>query len=673
MSGKHDRYPSLRITGFGNFAIEYLAAQATAADNEPQYNSVAEHLWRGRKQAQTVLKVLLCRPHRRAPREVLQEAIWPQGKGDSAETAFNAIISVLRHVLSLPVTQKPLLTISRVDEQTIYQLAPQAFIWIDADEAESLLTQAEQARRDDEDSLPLLEQAYHFFCKGPFLAEDDGAWVQQRKWHMDEAAHRCTHWLIDLYEERGLLRQATTVLSTIFESDPTDEDILSRLMCLLVRQERRQEALRCYQHAERALHEEDLEPTPAIKKLAERIRNDAIEIKGNERFVANQHIPLQTTPLSITQGIIGTVQESESLDMDKLRRRILQQTPTFVGTALLVPHVLLDSSLLERLSYALAKPASIDNVTLCYLEQRTNGYWQDRHSAALASYNLLGYVLEHLQRLTVLLESSLSPTVRMRLCSIVCGIAQLTGTLYFDIRDYARARAFHITSIKAAQEANNQELEAVAWGRMSFAWSYDDNPQEALLCINEALHLAERSANTTVRSWLAATAAEIQAILGEQTDCFKSLKMAESIEGRYNSEEDNYWLHFDRSRLLGYQGACFRRLYHPENTRTKFFLSEAQISLKEALLSLSMAQIQRQPTLSIDMANTFLQQGEYEEASRLAIQAAIVTAQTKSQMVTKRLITLRNALDTWKNTSSVKSLDEHMSPILTPLKYRGNL
>ncbi len=106
MSGDQHGYPSLRITGLGTVAIEYLIAPPIITGHEPEYRNVVEHAWRGRKQAQTLLKILLCRPHRRAPREVLQEALWPQGKGDAAEGAFNALMSVLRHVLTLPATKQ---------------------------------------------------------------------------------------------------------------------------------------------------------------------------------------------------------------------------------------------------------------------------------------------------------------------------------------------------------------------------------------------------------------------------------------------------------------------------------------------------------------------------------------------------------------------------------------
>ena len=73
-----------------------------------------------------------------------------------------------------------------------------------------------------------------------------------------------------------------------------------------------------------------------------------------------------------------------------------------------------------------------------------------------------------------------------------------------------------------------------------------------------------------------------------------------------------YWLHFDRSRLAGYQGICFRRLYHPEDARTYSFLDKAQRALTDALALLEPGRIQRRPTLLIDIAGTYAQEGDVE-------------------------------------------------------------
>ncbi|MFL5657361.1 MAG: helix-turn-helix domain-containing protein [Ktedonobacteraceae bacterium] len=354
-----------------------------------------------------------------------------------------------------------------------------------------------------------------------------------------------------------------------------------------------------------------------------------------------------------------------------VNRRELFQEGLHAGVTLLTSYELINNEVLDRFFRALRKPSTIDERTLSYFELRTEGYWRDRHSAALASSDLFSYVIEHLQKVITLLEGSLFPSVRARLCCIASGIAQLAGHLLFDMGEFARARKFHQGAITAAQEGGNQALEAVAWGRMSFTWTYNSNPLEALRCIQEARRLAAGNVNTTVRAYLAAVEAEIQAILGNRELCLQALHVAERVEDQQYPKEEMYWLRFDCSRLAGYQGICFRRLYHPEDARTHSFLDEARQALTDALTLLDPARIQRRPALLIDIAGTYAQQGDVDRACGQAMQALSIMAQIQSQTVVKRLLTLRQELEPWKDTQSVKNLDQQMIPLITARGFRG--
>src|SRR5260221_449196 len=343
------------------------------------------------------------------------------------------------------------------------------------------------------------------------------------------------------------------------------------------------------------------------------------------------------------------------------RRAIGVTTAAFVS-----PDDLLNTELLDRFSRALKKPSTIDERFLDYLEARTAHYWQDRHSAVLASSDLLSFVREHLQKIIELLEESLPPSMRTHLCCLASGVAQLAGHLLFDMGKFAPARDFHHLAIAAAQEGDHQALEAVAWGRMSFTWTYSQHAPEALGCIQEARRLAAHSANNAVRAYLAAVEAEIQATLSNRESCFRALDAAEQVEDRTYPQEEMYWLHFDRSRLAGYQGICFRRLYHPDDAQTHLFLKKAEAALADALRLLEPARIQRRPTLLIDMASTYAQQGDVDGAYEHAMQSLSLVAQTKSQAVAKRLLSLRQEFEPWKDTHAIKNLDQQMAQLITP-------
>lgn len=354
-----------------------------------------------------------------------------------------------------------------------------------------------------------------------------------------------------------------------------------------------------------------------------------------------------------------------------VKRREFFQEGLRTGAAILTSYDLINNELLDRFLKALKKPSTIDERTLNYFELRTEGYWQDRHSAALASSDLLSYVLEHLQRVITLLEVPLYPSIRVRLCNIASGIAQLAGHLLFDMGEFDRARNFHQTAVTAAREGENQALEAVAWGRMSFTWTYGGNQLEALRCIQQARRLAEGNVNTTVRAYLAAVEAEIQAILGDSETCLKALDIAEQVEDRQHPREETYWLRFDRSRFVGYRGTCFRRLYNPANVRTHSFLDEAQKSLTDALALLDPKKIQRRPALLIDIASTYAQQGDVEGAYENAILSLSTLTQIKSQTLAKRLFSLRQELEPWKDTQHVKNLDQQMASLIKFGEHRG--
>ena len=219
--------------------------------------------------------------------------------------------------------------------------------------------------------------------------------------------------------------------------------------------------------------------------------------------------------------------------------------------AFVSPDDLLNTELLDRFHRALKKPSTIDGRFLDYLEIRTANYWQDRHGAALASSDLLSYVVEHFEKILRLLEGPMSPTERIRLCSIASKTSLLIGELLLDMSYYARAREFQSSALTAAQETNNQALEAISWGRLSLAWTYSKNAPNALACVQEARHLAAESSTSLVNAWLAAIESEAQVNLHHWDACLKALDAAEHIEDQQDSPEDNYLIHFDRYCLHG--------------------------------------------------------------------------------------------------------------------------
>jgi DNA-binding SARP family transcriptional activator len=288
-TAEHDptQHPLVQITTLGEFALARLVpAPSRAPDEPPRYACVPRSEWSNRGPAMALLKVLLCRPNRRASRDELIEAVWPDHEAINAAHALDSAASVLRrHILRTGDVGSLLLTL-RSGGETIFKLAGQQRIWVDADALLSLLSQAMRAECLGQNPLPLLEEA-HALAGGEFLEDDLYAeWARGRRHTLNGARHRVLFKLVDLYLQEERVGQAEELLFAALEEDPTDEDALCRLMILLVEQQRRQEALHLYQYAEDVLQEEQAEPAVYTRELARRIRQGLVLRERGERYAA---------------------------------------------------------------------------------------------------------------------------------------------------------------------------------------------------------------------------------------------------------------------------------------------------------------------------------------------------------------------------------------------------
>jgi DNA-binding SARP family transcriptional activator len=283
----HAEHPLVRIITLGEFALERLVrTPSRGEDGLPHYARVARSEWSNRGPAMALLKVLLCRANRRASRGELIEAIWLDHEAINAAHALESAASVLRrHILRAGEVGSLLLTL-RSGGETIFKLAGQQRLWVDADALLSLVSQAMQAECRGQNPLPLLEEA-HALARGEFLEDDLYAeWAQGRRHTIEGARHRVLFKLVDLYLQDERAGLAEELLFTALEEDPADEDALCRLMVLLVEQERRQEALQLYQYTEDVLHEEQAEPAVYTRELARRIRQGLVLRERGDGYTA---------------------------------------------------------------------------------------------------------------------------------------------------------------------------------------------------------------------------------------------------------------------------------------------------------------------------------------------------------------------------------------------------
>jgi DNA-binding SARP family transcriptional activator len=269
----HTELPLMRIITLGEFALERLVPTPSRTQDEPpHYARVSRSEWSNRGPAMVLLKVLLCRVNRRASRDELIEAIWPDHGAINAAHALDSAASVLRrHILRTDELGSLLLTL-RSGGETIFKLAGQHHLWVDADAFLSLASKAIREECQGQNPIPLLEEA-HALAGGEFLEDDLYCeWAQGRRRTVNGARHRVLFKLVDLYLKDEQMSLAEELLFAALEEDPADEDALCHLMILLVEQGRRQEALHLYRYSENVLQEEQVEPAVYTRELARRIR-----------------------------------------------------------------------------------------------------------------------------------------------------------------------------------------------------------------------------------------------------------------------------------------------------------------------------------------------------------------------------------------------------------------
>lgn len=257
----HSSIPALRVWTLGEFVVERLHS---VVEQELHYEPVAPQAWHSRGTAMTLLKVLLCRARRRASKDELMAAIWPESEDGAkrlkhVERALDAAASVLRAVLRTPQGASLLLT-KRSGDHLFYRLADQQQLWVDVDAVEALIHRAMQMEGVGpvQEVLAVWEAAYQLAQRGAFLEDDlPTRWSQGRRL-LGEGTHRlCLYHLADLYLSLHQLVEAEVLLRAFWTANPTDEDALYRLMKLLAQQERFYEALRLFQYAERLLQQEE--------------------------------------------------------------------------------------------------------------------------------------------------------------------------------------------------------------------------------------------------------------------------------------------------------------------------------------------------------------------------------------------------------------------------------
>jgi DNA-binding SARP family transcriptional activator len=592
-------------------------------DDAGVWQLVEKEAWGKGRAARSVFKRLLVAPGRRLSRATIQDDLWPHSEHFDLmdRTIYNAI-NQIRHV-----TGKTLLKTL----ETSYEVADQSMIWIDRDACNHLLKEIENQGHLSVQALPLLEQACEYLERGELLEGEEGTWVYGVRKKSEDLLRQVQLWLAENYERQGKLWQAGEQYYVLCQIMPPDEDALCSWIEMLCRQGKIQQAIKVYQDTQTNAEQQGYALSPKSAVLARELQEQADFTRPSPAQPLQAIIPREETILE------------EADFMDRTRREISLQCAKIAFGLATFPTFPIDA-LGKRLLVAL-QHYSPDGKSVQYLHQRIEHYWEQRQTAKLGPV-LIPYASEDLQRVLTLLEGPLLPHIRIELTVIIGNLAMLLGELFFELNLYREARDYYNIAAIAAHEADNPVLEAVIYGRRSLTWTYQSQLDEALSCIQKGRALAEHSAHVT--TWLAAMEAEIQAKRGNSVACFASLKDASNLRN-LPDQQPFYWIHFDLSLLAGYEGACFLRLKKPLKARQ---------ALVQAIEMLDTITARRKPRLLIDLAQTYVQQGDIEAACTTSLQATDLLRSIKSPVTQGRLLSLRNELAPWQQNVAVHRLDE---------------
>ncbi len=348
-------------------------------------------------------------------------------------------------------------------------------------------------------------------------------------------------------------------------------------------------------------------------------------------------------------------------NLDILRRDLLVQMSklaTVAGLSLLGPvEDILNPDAWDRLLTTLEKPARTDEATLVHLETLTDTYWS-LYRTAIAKSDLLSSVSGHLMTVARLLKTTQPIAVQFRLCSIASNTAQILGEIYYDIDKINDAKIYYRLAASAAEEVGNHALKATALGREGFLPVYQGKPDEALPLLREAYVLAEKSTTGVTRAWVGMMEAEaLSKIEGREKECLSVLQKVEDVFLEVDvyqeapNQDDRKWTGFNRPTLIGYKGACLLHLRQPE---------EARSMLLATLEQLPSGPTRRRSLILTDLALSYVQNQEIEEACKTATQALIYTAQAKSPRSLQRLKSFQKTLQPWRNLACVRRLQNAM-------------
>jgi tetratricopeptide (TPR) repeat protein len=263
---------------------------------------------------------------------------------------------------------------------------------------------------------------------------------------------------------------------------------------------------------------------------------------------------------------------------------------------------------------------------------------------------LLADVHDRLVELQPWVRSRQSTAQQRRLARVVAQLATLMGIFLFDAEQYPLAHRWFDTALDAAGEAQDATLSAWVLIGKSFVPIYSGDAHGALRLLRRGQRFTGSGASVA-RAMLGGLEARVQASMGNLADSRAALKEAEAVVGAAPKGELAIFS-FTEAQLAFYAGTAFVRLRHP---------AVAQDYAHQALALYGLTPHYMDPALvRLDLACSYVQQGELEQACNLGSQVLAGTPGRRPGPIDRRARELWRALQPYAHSPIVRDFSDQL-------------
>lgn len=217
------------------------------------------------RKAFQVIAYLALAPGRRAPKQELIAAIWPDAGLDAIRKNFHPTLSAVRRTFDPEGQNDPLIL-----QQGLYCLHPELDWRLDVARFKRRIDEGRMLLDSDEDCRPqalaVWLEAWRMY-RGPLLEDFEADWIEEQRQALQRRYLTLLRDLGKLCAETGRAEQALDAYRSVLFEDPFDERVHLALMELYANQGRRDLVRRQYLRLQNLLKELAVEPLPETQEL----------------------------------------------------------------------------------------------------------------------------------------------------------------------------------------------------------------------------------------------------------------------------------------------------------------------------------------------------------------------------------------------------------------------